>query len=336
MGRGLIFSVFQIYYPESVVVYAKMKAPARIFIYKRDTIRWKISLDIKGVCSRVEFREMGGVGPDSIITDSIPCVVKSKKFGIFAEIMDYNAGKSLKRIKLSNLKNKNDLYVSSLIYDYTEEWIVLKVRLYSAKEKEIRVRFAMRRQWEEWKYFDYIRVSIRGDTLVVFHIPRKYMSFGNVRFEVDVDGIKRETEVLFNEFNIENDKDFDIMLSVLSFVFGKRSDILKGKRGKERLKAWEEFWEKMGGDRTMEEFLDRLYVAVQKYPSNIRSKISDRALVYTKFGEPDEIASYPYRLEGKPYEIWYYHRLGLRFVFVDFDGTGDYRLVPESYLELLR
>jgi hypothetical protein len=72
------------------------------------------------------------------------------------------------------------------------------------------------------------------------------------------------------------------------------------------------------------------------YPSNLRNKISDRALVYTKFGPPDEILNQPFRFEGKPYEVWYYYRLGLRFVFVDFDGTGDYRMVPESYLDIMR
>lgn len=336
-GRGFIFAVFQIYYPESTLIYAKMTAPARIFISKRDTIRWKISLDVSGLCTKVEYRELVGVDERRIISDSIICVLKGeRRFKIYAEVMDYNSGKVLRNVKGGNLRNPKDMLISSLIYNYVENGVNLKLRVFSKKERDVKVRFGIKNQWERWKYFDEIRTHIKGETVVEYLIPKKYLSFGKVRFLANIDGVKRETEILFNEFNIENDRDFNVLLSVLDFVYGKKTDMLRGKKGKERLNAWEEFWETVGGQKAREEFLDRLYVGMQLYPSNMRNKISDRALVYTKFGPPDEIISEPFRLEGKPYEVWYYYRLGLKFIFVDFDGTGDYRLVPEGYLDILR
>lgn len=336
-GRGFIFAVFQIYYPESSLVYAKMTTPARMFIPKRDTIRWKISLDVSGLCTKVEYRESVVSDERKIISDSVVCVLKGeKRFKIYAEIMDYNSGNILRNVKTENLKNPKDMLVSSLMYDYVENGVILKLRVFSKVERDITVKFGVKGQWDRLKYFDEIKTRIQGEALVEYLIPNKYLSFGKVKFLAKVNGISRETETLFNGFNIENDGDFNILISVLDFVYGRKADILRGKKGEERLKAWEEFWETVGGQKVKEEFLDRLYVGMQLYPSNIRSKISDRALVYTKFGSPDEIFSEPFRVEGKPYEIWYYHRLGLRFIFVDFDGTGDYRLVPEGYLEILR
>jgi len=338
LGRGFIFAVFQIYHPDSTIVYAKMITPARIFISKKDTIRWKVALDVEGICTKVEYRELPTPKSlDSIIRDSVLCVIKKeKKFRIYAEIIDNNAGKSLRKITENELKNKNDLLVSSLMYEYTDEGVDLKLRITPLRKKKVSVSFGFKNQWENWRYFDRTELELYGDTTIEFAIPKRFLSFGEIKFAAEVDGIRRETQILFNEFNIENDRDFKVLLSVLDFVYGKKTDILKKAKREDRLKYWEEFWDSVGGDKVKELFLERLYTAMQLYPSNIRNRISDRAMVYTKFGPPDEILYEPYRLEGKPYEIWYYYGLGLRFVFVDFDGTGDYRLVPGGYLDIIR
>ncbi len=337
-GRGFIFAVFQIYHPDSILVYAKMIAPARIFISKKDTIRWKLALDVEGICTRVEYRELPTPKKmDSIIHDSTLCVIKGeKRFHIYAEIMDNNSGKSLRKIVQNELKNKKDLLVSSLMYEYTPKGVNLKLNIVALRKKKVSVSFGFKNQWERWRYFDKMDLELYGDTMIEFTIPKRFLSFGEITFAAEIDGIKRETQTLFNEFNIENDRDFKVLLSVLDFVYGKKTDILKKAKREDRLKYWEKFWNSIGGNKVKEIFFERLYTAMQLYPSNIRNRVSDRAMVYTKFGPPDEIIYEPYRLEGKPYEIWYYYRLGLRFIFVDFDGTGDYRLVPEGYLDIIR
>ncbi len=328
LGRGLIFTIVQIFYPESTLVYSKLYAPARLFVSKNDTIRLKISLQVEDICTKVEYREF--FRSDGYISDSVLCVLRGvKNFKAYAEASDHNSNKILKSLRVKSLENKNDLWVSSLIYEYLEDGVKLKLRVISYRE--VSVRFGFKNQWDRWRYLEPIRIM--GDTLAEASIPKSALSFGNVRFSAEIDGIKRETEVLFNEFNIENDKDFRVLLSVMDFVYGKKTDMLKKGNRKEN---WERFWEEMGGEKAKEEFLERLYFAMYMYPSNIRNKVSDRALVYTKFGPPDEIISQPFSFGGKPYEVWYYYNLGLRFVFVDFDGTGDYRLVPESYLDIMR
>ena len=55
---------------------------------------------------------------------------------------------------------------------------------------------------------------------------------------------------------------------------------------------------------------------------------TDRGRVYIQFGEPDQIDDYPFVLDRRPYQEWHYYRSGRyrKFVFVDANDDGDYRL----------
>ncbi len=338
-GQGLIFAVQQFFYRDSTVVVARMVAPARLFVKKRDTIRWRISLNVEGKCSRIEYRKLyaGNLRERSLIKDSIRCSFKGERFKVFAELSDENSGKVIKKVKEKSLPQVKDFRLSSLNYDYTDKGVVLFVLISPKKRQKFRVRFGIRKQWSRRRMYDLPEFTTERDTLITFLIPSSDLSYGKVRFLAEVNGLKRETEALFNQFNILNDRDFKVLLAVLNFVFGpEETESLARAPREKRKEEWKKFWEKRGGKKAEEDFMERLYTAMRLFPSSFRAKVSDRALVYTKFGPPDEVESHPYRMEGKPYEIWYYHRLGKVFVFVDFDGSGDYRLVPESYLETIR
>ncbi len=338
-GQGLIFAVQQFFYRDSTVVVAKMVAPARRFVRKRDTLRWRISLKVNGKCSRVEYRKLYAkdFGPYTLIRDSVRCTFQGDRFKIVAELGDENSGEVIKRIKEKSLPKGRDFLLSSLNYEYADSGVVLSLLVSPKKRIEVKARFGIAKQWSRKRMYDLPEFTAEKDTVISFLIPKEDLSYGKVRFLAEVNGLKRETETLFNQFNLSNDRDFKVLLAVLNFVFGPEETKVLSKAPKDkREEAWDKFWEKRGGKKAEEEFMERLYTAMRLFPSSFRAKVSDRALVYTKFGPPDEVESYPYRMEGKPYEIWYYHRLGKVFVFVDFDGTGDYRLVPESYLDTIR
>ena len=53
---------------------------------------------------------------------------------------------------------------------------------------------------------------------------------------------------------------------------------------------------------------------------------SDRGRIYIKYGQPEQVESRPSRVDGLAVEVWTYIDLGLRFVFVDYDGFGRYEL----------
>ena len=50
-------------------------------------------------------------------------------------------------------------------------------------------------------------------------------------------------------------------------------------------------------------------------------------MVYIIFGEPSEIERHPLEMDTKPYEVWNYFELNREFIFVDYSGFGDYRLI---------
>ncbi|MCX6639304.1 MAG: GWxTD domain-containing protein [bacterium] len=59
---------------------------------------------------------------------------------------------------------------------------------------------------------------------------------------------------------------------------------------------------------------------------------SDRGRIYIQYGPPTNIDSHTHDLDAKPYDIWYYDNVdgGVEFVFVDRQGTGDYKLAHST------
>lgn len=63
---------------------------------------------------------------------------------------------------------------------------------------------------------------------------------------------------------------------------------------------------------------------------------TDMGMVYVSLGPPDYIDRHPFAVDSKPYEVWDYYNLNRQFVFIDYTGFGDYRLVNRDYRDLNR
>ncbi len=101
----------------------------------------------------------------------------------------------------------------------------------------------------------------------------------------------------------------------------------------ERDSLWRAFWHQYDptpntphNEREVEYF-ERIEYAQTHFSFGDKGWRSDRGRIYIKFGPPDEIQSRPYELSTKPYEIWLYYRLNLKFIFYDRHGFGEYILV---------
>lgn len=96
---------------------------------------------------------------------------------------------------------------------------------------------------------------------------------------------------------------------------------------------WNAFWKQYDPTPNTEynekevEYFERIDYAEQHFSFGDKGWRSDRGRIYVKFGPPDEIQSRPYELSTKPYEIWLYYRLNLRFIFYDRHGFGEYILI---------
>ena len=139
-------------------------------------------------------------------------------------------------------------------------------------------------------------------------------------------------------------QDLDEAIAQLQYI-AKGKDLRYIKAGAtegERLARFQAFWEKRdptpGTERNekMEEYYYRVAHANRQYGSQTDGWKTDRGQVAVLFGEPDAVDRHPYNFDAKPYEVWYYYRMGRRFIFVDDSGFGDYDLLVPIWDERTR
>lgn len=82
----------------------------------------------------------------------------------------------------------------------------------------------------------------------------------------------------------------------------------------------------------MDEYYGRVAYANAHFRSFESGWKTDMGMVFIIYGPPDDIERHPWDVQSKPYQIWtYYEKGGRRFVFVDLNLFGDYRLVTPLY-----
>ena len=139
-------------------------------------------------------------------------------------------------------------------------------------------------------------------------------------------------------------RDLDDAIAQLSYIAKKKdlAYIREGATERERLERFREFWKRRdptpGSDRNerMEEYYYRVSYANRQYGSFTDGWRTDRGQIMVLFGEPDHVERHPYNFNVKPYEVWYYYRIGRRFIFIDDNGLGDYELLVPYWDERTR
>ncbi len=110
-------------------------------------------------------------------------------------------------------------------------------------------------------------------------------------------------------------------------------DSLRDVEPAERPAAWSDAWRRIGaGSIEMataaeQRHLLRIIAADDRFSGFGRGALSDRGRVFVRWGEPALIETYfDDRVPGAVYEIWNHPAAGLRFIFYDAHGNGDFRL----------
>ncbi len=87
------------------------------------------------------------------------------------------------------------------------------------------------------------------------------------------------------------------------------------------------FWHQRG--YTLKEIMERVKYADEHFSvGRKKGRFTDRGRIYIKYGPPDEVEKSGVAMSDLEKETWFYYKgRGLEFVFVDIDGTGDYKLV---------
>jgi GWxTD domain-containing protein len=141
-------------------------------------------------------------------------------------------------------------------------------------------------------------------------------------------------------FLVEND--FDLLIDQLRYI-AREDQIreLKNAPEEKREELWREFWEsKDPTPGTPQNELKKEYYRRIRYANENFSSFgqngwkNDMGAIYIIYGPPSEVERHPYEFTSKPYEIWWYYAINRRFLFVDENGFGDYRLYyPDWYDE---
>lgn len=151
-----------------------------------------------------------------------------------------------------------------------------------------------------------------------------------------------------SDLKIETEADFLIEWSAMSIVLNDYETAVQQLRyiasdderkwlmsapADKRLDYWNQFWEsKDESPNTPENEIKELYYRRLRY-ADVNFGIfgrngwkTDMGMVYITFGPADEIERHPFDTDSKPYQIWYYYDEKLQFLFVDYNGYGEYEL----------
>ncbi len=110
-------------------------------------------------------------------------------------------------------------------------------------------------------------------------------------------------------------------------------DSLRALPAAQRQAAWTAAWQRIAASRSEDpqtaalDHLRRIVTADERFGQFGRGALSDRGRAIIRYGEPGHVERYLDNLSGTGvWEIWEYPDLGLRLLFFDAHGMGDFQL----------
>ncbi len=189
-----------------------------------------------------------------------------------------------------------------------------------------------------------------GRNPVVLTIPMSGFEAGEYRIRViaeDADG--NQLDVAERGVTMEwadeaeyQGRDIDMVIAQLRYIAKPKElrAIKDGASKQERSERFLVFWEKRDptpntvSNERMEEYYFRIDYANRHYTGNNSGWETDRGHTLVLYGEPDSIDRSVADLQfQQPFEVWHYNRIGRRFIFLDKNGTGDFKLIVPTWNE---
>ena len=174
-------------------------------------------------------------------------------------------------------------------------------------------------------------------------IRKEKLRFNKYKFVVEVTQ-GRKTVSKSKTFQVrwfgmsESISDLDKAINYLRYITNKEEyeNMTKADDKMKRLK-FIEFWKKRDPspetdtNELMIEYYRRVRYSNEHFSTFQEGWKADMGMVFILFGHPNDIERHPFDINSKPYEIWYYYDIDRNFVFQDFSGFGEYRLVTPLY-----
>jgi GWxTD domain-containing protein len=176
-------------------------------------------------------------------------------------------------------------------------------------------------------------------------VPVERLSYENYNIEITATSLQDRASTTSGFSNLISDipvnlTNIDDLIDQLQYIAteDEMSFMRDGKTDAEKRKRFMDFWKAKDPtplsrkNEVMMEYYKRLNYA-DKHFTTVYSKgwKSDMGMVYIIFGRPDNVERHPYEMDTKPYEVWEYYDINRQFVYVDYTGFGDYRLITPIY-----
>ncbi|MCX8056024.1 MAG: GWxTD domain-containing protein [Ignavibacteria bacterium] len=119
----------------------------------------------------------------------------------------------------------------------------------------------------------------------------------------------------------------------------KINELLKIEDEQTKYEKFMDFWKSKDPtpgteeNELMDEYYGRVDYANQHFSTYQEGWKTDMGMVFIILGPPNNVERRPFNYDRPAYEIWEYYTLNRSFVFVDYTGFGDYRLLNRDFSE---
>ncbi len=124
----------------------------------------------------------------------------------------------------------------------------------------------------------------------------------------------------------------DALDQMMYILNSKERHKLKSASEQEREALFKEFWKvrdpnpETEQNELMDEYYRRIKYSNEHFTGFTAGWMTDMGMIYVLFGPPDEVERSTSTQSHRSYELWYYHRINRQFLFIDYNGFGDFRL----------
>uniref|UniRef100_A0A7C6EI58 GWxTD domain-containing protein n=1 Tax=candidate division WOR-3 bacterium TaxID=2052148 RepID=A0A7C6EI58_UNCW3 len=260
--------------------------------------------------------------------DSLNLIIPKTAWKFNLKIID------LQGVELLNVNEniKTFEYLANVRSRFINDTITITFTVLNPKNKSADINVYLK----DMKKTKPLRSGIYEDTINFFVGP---LSNGRYELQFVIDNNGKRIEALSVPIEIDrpfylDEKTWYLRVSQLEYIATPNElNQLRKAKVEARDSLWKAFWKQYDPTPNTEynerekEYFERIAYADEHFSFGDKGWRSDRGRIYVKFGPPDEIQSRPYELSTKPYEIWLYYRLNLRFIFYDRHGFGEYILI---------
>lgn len=143
----------------------------------------------------------------------------------------------------------------------------------------------------------------------------------------------REESFQVDESRLNLLSDQEMIRGVLAYIAGNEELLALESLPPDSLQSfWDAFWLRRDPspdtprNENHDEFLRRVDYVNANYTAIDAGWRTDMGRIYIRYGPPDQVERIPFSADGPPREIWVYEARQLRFLFVDTEGFGRFRL----------